>query len=66
MPDVHVVRVMDRVVLVIERNGPDCQLAAATAQAAPSPIVTLDSDGGIELWEPEGETASGYPTLLLL
>jgi len=55
---------MDRVVLVIERNGPDCELAAATAQAAPSPIVTLD--GGIELWEPEGETASGYPTLLLL
>ena len=64
MPDVHVVRVMDRVVLVIERIGPDCELAAFTAQAAPSQVVTLD--GGIELWEPEGETPSGYPTLLLL
>lgn len=55
---------MDRVVQVIKRNGPDCELAAVTAQAAPSPVVTLD--GGIELWEPEGETPSGYPTLLLL
>ena len=31
---------MDRVVQVIERNGPDGELAAATAQAAPSPVVT--------------------------
>jgi len=27
---------MDRVVQVIKRNGPDCELAAVTAQAAPS------------------------------
>jgi len=36
---------MDRVVQVIKRNGPDGELAAVTAQAAPSPVVTLD--GGI-------------------
>ena len=42
LPDVHVVRMMDHVVQVIERNGPNCEFAAVTAQAAPSPVVTLE------------------------
>jgi len=33
---------MDHVVQVIERNGPNCEFAAVTAQAAPSPVVTLE------------------------